>query len=731
MELADSTVPNAPRESLRLPSSSSPEPSTESATAESVVDLAQDYSPRTLRHELKTRGRLTTHECLAVGIAMAAAIEYLHRSRLVHRDIKPSNIVYVNGRPKLADIGLVADMGDEHSIVGTEGYLPPEGAGTPEADVYSLGKVLYEVSTGLDRRHFPELPAEAVEPSELVGMRELNAIVLKACARLPADRYPTATALRIDLERLEHGRSIQRLRMWETLGGRVRRLAPAIGTAAVILMILWEWIHWNAPSTAAPNTERAAVFVLPFRIGGTNSTTTATWQPNRLTDAIIDGLASLEGVRRSPRKSGWITRPERELRESLARTNNMRHVLTGELRQNPDGLGLHLELSDRSTQRPIWARTLLAPDYATETLARMALSNLLHVLAIPVDAQSWERIERLIRSNAEAGRKISAGFALYDRDDMVYASYTRIISLAEEARRLDPLYLDARYLRASMLRDLALFSRPPAEIWPENQREMETILQYDDTHTGALNFMCSPTWYRDWNWVGHDAWVQRQLKWESEYGKHAIYSVWLRSHGQFEQARVHQAFVEKPDLRERVHDWFLLTSRWVYRNYDEGIGLGKQILEITPDRIWPHHWLAHLYVDGGYYEEGLKAIEKVEQVNAIQGLTALRGYAFARMGQAEKARDVLHELIEQQRTQPYLQPYFVARIYAALGDKESALDWLERAEQERSEHLVFADFGGLRTDPAWDQLQDHPRFLALLKKVGLDVWPVPIQPLKE
>ncbi|MCK6500046.1 MAG: hypothetical protein L6Q38_11275, partial [Nitrospira sp.] len=424
-------------------------------------------------------------------------------------------------------------------------------------------------------------------------------------------------------------------------------------------------------------------------------------------------------------------RPEKELRESLARTNNMRHVLTGELRQHPEGLDLHLELSDRSTQRPIWTRTLLAPDHSTETLARMALSNLLQVLDIPVDAESWERIDRLIRNNAEAGRKVAAGFALYDRDDMVYASYTRIIALAEEARRLDPLCLDARFLRASMLRDLALFSRPPAEIWPENQREMETILQYDDTHTAALNFMCSPTWYRDWNWVGHDAWVQRQLKWESEYGKHFICSIWLRSHGQFEQARAHQAVVEKTDLRERVHDWFLLTGRWVNREYDEGIALGKRILEITPDRIWPYHWLAHLYVDGGYYEEGLKAIEKVEQVNAIQGLTALRGYAFARMGQVEKARAVLHELIEQQRTQPYLQPYFVARIYAALGDKESALDWLERAEQERSEHLVFADFGGLRTDPAWDQLQDHPRFLALLKKVGLEVWPVPIQPLKE
>ena len=57
--------------------------------------------------------------------------------------------------PKLADIGLVADVSEARSFVGTEGYIPPEGPGTPQADLYSLGKVLYEISTGKDRQDFP------------------------------------------------------------------------------------------------------------------------------------------------------------------------------------------------------------------------------------------------------------------------------------------------------------------------------------------------------------------------------------------------------------------------------------------------------------------------------------------------------------------------------------------------------------------------------------------------
>ena len=57
---------------------------------------------------------------------------------LIHRDIKPSNIIFVNGIPKLADIGLVAEQSEAKSFVGTEGFIPPEGPGTPRADIYSL-----------------------------------------------------------------------------------------------------------------------------------------------------------------------------------------------------------------------------------------------------------------------------------------------------------------------------------------------------------------------------------------------------------------------------------------------------------------------------------------------------------------------------------------------------------------------------------------------------------------
>ena len=124
-----------------------------------VMELADDvqtgpninpdqYEPRTLAHDLDGRRRLPIGECIRLGASIASALHFLHRQGLIHRDVKPANIVFVNGFPKLADAGLVTEMSDASLRVGTEGFIAPEGPGTARADIYSLGKVLYQISTG-------------------------------------------------------------------------------------------------------------------------------------------------------------------------------------------------------------------------------------------------------------------------------------------------------------------------------------------------------------------------------------------------------------------------------------------------------------------------------------------------------------------------------------------------------------------------------------------------------
>ena len=133
---------------------------------------------------------------LEIGLALSEALSAICIANgLVHRDVKPANVIFVNGRPKLADIGLVTDASDQCSIVGTEGYLPPEGPGTPQADIFALGKVLYEAATGMDRREFPKLPEDLRTWPDAVQVFELNEVILKASAQAAGQRYQTCAEM--------------------------------------------------------------------------------------------------------------------------------------------------------------------------------------------------------------------------------------------------------------------------------------------------------------------------------------------------------------------------------------------------------------------------------------------------------------------------------------------------------------------------------------------------------
>ncbi|MRR10889.1 hypothetical protein EG831_12640, partial [bacterium] len=315
----------------------------------------ETYLPRTLRAEQQQRGgRLPVAECVRIGRLLASALAHLHRHNLVHRDVKPSNIIFVEGAPKLADIGLVADVSEARSFVGTEGFIPPEGPGTPQADLYSLGKVLYEISTGLDRRDFPALPGEFARPAEgsrieaaprsrsasrdpppaigqpapgspsafpLAAFLELNAVIAKACQADPAQRYASAEAMEADLALLEQGRSVRRKRTREQRWAMVRNVtfaASLLLLAGFVFQYVSRRLGTGAP--AAPAAE-ASIFVLPFRHSAPIAERPVEYETEqslclcgRITDAFIDALPLIPGVRTGPRKSDWIRFDEDQLR---------------------------------------------------------------------------------------------------------------------------------------------------------------------------------------------------------------------------------------------------------------------------------------------------------------------------------------------------------------------------------------------------------------------------------
>ncbi len=217
-----------------------------------VMELADDaytgiqiepseYVPRTLLRDMQLYGHrpMPLDFVIEVGCQLACALEGLHSEELTHRDVKPSNVVFVNGRAKLADAGLVAPS-SQRSFVGTEGYIPPDGPGTPRADVYALAKVLYELGTGKDRLDFPELPTELPDGATHRRWQAFNNIICAAAgAHVGKGSLISAQQLAEKLESLRHDYGARRRRR---KGSRVRPMpawqrALLWGAALLVLSV--------------------------------------------------------------------------------------------------------------------------------------------------------------------------------------------------------------------------------------------------------------------------------------------------------------------------------------------------------------------------------------------------------------------------------------------------------------------------------------------------------------
>ncbi len=266
MELADNMGKTEPTE---IGSESTT--ATLASTTHLLPSEVADYCPRTLRQELKRQGHFGAEETLALGRALAGALAHLHVNGLVHRDVKPSNVIFVHGVARLADIGLVTTVGDSRSFVGTEGYIPPEGPGAPSADAYALGKLLYELSTGRDRHEYPTPAINLSQRPDRERLLELNAVVHRAVAVDPRQRYPSAVELLSDLDRLEAGQSIRRrmaLKKFMRLGAV--GISIALLMAGFVYRFRWSrdrgatlkqngWSHWTTNKEAWNTYVRAGL----------------------------------------------------------------------------------------------------------------------------------------------------------------------------------------------------------------------------------------------------------------------------------------------------------------------------------------------------------------------------------------------------------------------------------------------------------------------------------------
>jgi|GEM_PF-4358825 len=193
------------------------------------------YSPRTLQTLIRPTAPMPVGEAIAIVRQLLGGVRCLHEHGVVHRDVKPSNIIAVGGVWKLADFGLLAEEVTEMTAVGTAEFMPPFGPIDRRGDLYALGRVLYCLVTGNSSRSFPSLPAEVLTIEHRAEIREINAVISRACDPRPERRFQSADEFTRALDRCER-------RVVRSARRRPQRLAVAgVGLLLVGIIAVAGW----------------------------------------------------------------------------------------------------------------------------------------------------------------------------------------------------------------------------------------------------------------------------------------------------------------------------------------------------------------------------------------------------------------------------------------------------------------------------------------------------------
>ncbi len=192
--------------------------------------VPETYRPLTMAAKMRKAGRLSAQDCIQMGETVAEGLYFLHQSGLIHRDVKPANLIFIDGVCRLADLGLVALLG-QRSFVGTEGFVAPEGPGSAQSDIFSLGMVLYEAATGKDRLDFPDLPS-ANSKEDLVLWQRLNRVICRACAHPSAERYVNAHDMALALR----GDRVPESRKWRRRGWWIAGITALLIIGGIVLI---------------------------------------------------------------------------------------------------------------------------------------------------------------------------------------------------------------------------------------------------------------------------------------------------------------------------------------------------------------------------------------------------------------------------------------------------------------------------------------------------------------
>jgi len=389
-------------------------------------------------------------------------------------------------------------------------------------------------------------------------------------------------------------------------------------------------------------------------------------------------------------------------------------VLEGNVQKSSDRIRVSARLINVADGSSLWANTF--DEKFTDVFAvQDAISQkVADALALRLSGEENKRLTRRYTENVEAYQLYLTG--RYHWNKLTPPEITKSIEFFKKAIDLDPTYALAYFGLADAYRSLAPTSEVPSkDTLPQAQAAAAKALELDETLAAphaTLAFI--HTWY-DWNWSAAEREAKRAIELNPNWSfGHIAYAQMLSVTGRFQEAIAEGSRAVELDPLSLIINALNGYHLHLARRDDEAIARLKKTLELDSS-----FWIAHQFLGMAYIEKKMypEAISEFSQAVKLSGGNseplALNGYASVLSGDTAKGRAVLKELksLESQR---YVPPSNLALLSYVLGEKDEAFSWLEKAYQDHDIRLCR-----LKVDSKWDSMRSEPRFVEILKRIGL------------
>ncbi len=396
----------------------------------------------------------------------------------------------------------------------------------------------------------------------------------------------------------------------------------------------------------------------------------------------------------------------------IGRELNAGTLLEGSVRRAGTRLRIAVQLIDVLEDKHLWAQKYdreLTDVFAIQSEIAERVAKELKVQLLPKEKR---RVEKRPTENTEAFELYLKG--RYYWNERTKESLNKALGYFENAIEKDPGYARAYLGLAECYLILGDIHLSGNEAYPKAKALAAKALELDDSVAEAHATLASVL-SNEWDWAGSEREFRLAIELSPSYATaHQWYGGYLNCVGRHKEGLAEIRKAQELDPLSPLMKSNIASTYLFERRYDEAINQYKQVLETDPN-FFPARWpLALTYAFKSMFEEAMAEIQKAKALSPGDfSLNDVVAYVYAMSGRREDAMKVVDELLERSRNE-YISPLLIALAYIGLGDKDRAFEWLEKAYEDRSGRLVY-----LKVNPAYDALRSDPRYVTLLRKMGL------------